>query len=308
MILAAGLTPAWQRILEFDEFRPGCVNRARSGQNCASGKVLNVGRALHALGAPQRTLTVVGGSTGSLIASDLAGLGVAARLIETDRPTRVCTTILNDSNPQTTELVENSSPLPAAVLDEYRQAFVDEAAEAGLIVLSGSLPDEAPSSFYRQLIGEQGDRVILDARGPELLQALAARPLLVKPNRGELAFTLERSLPDEASLLDGMRELNRLGAQWVVVTDGAHPVRVTSRDVTERMTPPAARVVNPIGCGDCLAAGIAVALWEGRKMLDAVQFGLAAAADNLGQLLPSGLNRSRVDGLVYKVIRHSMAT
>ena len=46
MILAAGLTPAWQQIVEFDGFAVGQVNRARSVHWCASGKVLNVGIAL----------------------------------------------------------------------------------------------------------------------------------------------------------------------------------------------------------------------------------------------------------------------
>lgn len=307
MILAAGLTPAWQQILEFDEFHPGRVNRARHVQSCASGKVLNVGRALHSLSAAQQTLTVVGGATGRLISADLVRAGVSARLIEADQPTRVCTTILDGSNAQTTELVENSTPLPAAVLDEYRQAFRQEAAGADLIILSGSLPEETPATFYQQLIGENGDREILDARGPELMLALETRPLLVKPNRSELEITLDRRLPDEASLLDGMRELHRLGAQWVVVTDGANPVWAMSAETVERFQPPAARVVNPIGCGDCLAAGIAVALREGREMLDAVAFGMAAAADNLEQLLPSGLERSRVERFVDGVVRGDVA-
>ncbi len=46
MIVVAGLSPAWQQILSFDELRWGEVNRARSAHWCASGKVLNVGIAL----------------------------------------------------------------------------------------------------------------------------------------------------------------------------------------------------------------------------------------------------------------------
>jgi len=41
VILVAGLTPAWQQILRFDDFRPGEVNRASEVQWCCSGKVLN---------------------------------------------------------------------------------------------------------------------------------------------------------------------------------------------------------------------------------------------------------------------------
>ena len=39
MIVAAGLTPAWQQILRFDALRLGEVNRAVEAHWCASGKV-----------------------------------------------------------------------------------------------------------------------------------------------------------------------------------------------------------------------------------------------------------------------------
>ena len=57
IILAAGLTPAWQRTMVFDVFHPGGVNRASEVHECASGKVLNVAMALQALGAETRSVS-----------------------------------------------------------------------------------------------------------------------------------------------------------------------------------------------------------------------------------------------------------
>ena len=77
-------------------------------------------------------------------------------------------------------------------------------------------------------------------------------------------------------------QLNRLGAQWVVVTQGAKAVWVSSSEQAYRLAPPRiAEVVNPIGCGDCLAAGIAWATRRGDSIVDAVRFGIGAAGDNL---------------------------
>ena len=45
MILTAGLTPAFQQILVFDQFTPGTVTRARTVHWCASGTGLNAARA-----------------------------------------------------------------------------------------------------------------------------------------------------------------------------------------------------------------------------------------------------------------------
>ncbi len=294
MILAAGLTPAWQQIVEFDGFAVGQVNRARSVHWCASGKVLNVGIALHHLGAPARTMSVLGGPHGAAIRTEFARASIDAVWIATDVPTRVCTTILDSATGQTTELVENSAPLEPEVLGRFVAAFREHAAAARVIVLSGSIPDGTPPDYYLRLLEATSVPAILDIRGPELLQALECRPLVVKPNRHELERTVGRELRDESALLGAMRELNSRGAKWVVVTGGSAPVWVTSREQTLQLRPPPAEVVNPIACGDCLAAGIASGVLQGWSMVDAVRYGMGAAADNLQQLLPSRLNPARV--------------
>jgi len=80
-----------------------------------------------------------------------------------------------------------------------------------------------------------------------------------------------------------------------VVTDGPRAVWVSSAGAMWKAVPPTvAEVVNPIGCGDCLAAGIAVGLDAGRDTVDAVKLGMAAAADNLGMLLPARIQTANV--------------
>src|SRR4030042_1085567 len=60
MILSAGLTPAWQQILEFSSFRYGEVNRAIAVHWLAQGKALNAGIAGHHLGGPDAEARGVG--------------------------------------------------------------------------------------------------------------------------------------------------------------------------------------------------------------------------------------------------------
>jgi fructose-1-phosphate kinase PfkB-like protein len=99
-----------------------------------------------------------------------------------------------------------------------------------------------------------------------------------------------------------MREFNDRGAEWVVVTNGAAAVWASHRGKLYRFQPPRIEnVVNPIASGDCLAAGIACAIASGKDMIDAIQFGIAAAADNVGQLLPARVDLSRISALQPKV-------
>ena len=202
-----------------------------------------------------------------------------------------------------TELVENGRPLGPDELDAFRRAYTEEAARAKVVVLTGSLPAGVPTSFYRELVERTPCPVVLDFRGEGLLSTLDLKPLVVKPNREELAQTVGEPLSDDRQLLAAMRGLNRRGAQWVVVTQGAGPVWATSLEEGFRLDPlPVDDVVNPIGSGDALAAGIAWAIRDGRPVIDAVKLGMAVAAENLGRLETCRLDPNRVQRRAMEVI------
>ncbi len=301
-ILSAGLTPAWQQIMVFGQLRPGEVNRAREVVWCGSGKVLNAGVAVHHLGGPSLTLAPLGGPPLIEIDREFAEMGVPRRWIETAAATRVCTTLIDRGTGRITELVENGRPLSPQELDAYRAAYLEEAARADVVVLTGSLPSGTPVSFYRELVAATRCPMVLDFRGEGLLSVLDLKPFVVKPNREELGQTVGRALDDDAALLAAMRELNRCGARWVVVTHGGQSVWVSSVDHVYRLLPPRVEeVVNPIGCGDSLAAGIAWATRRGDSILDAVRFGIGAAADNLCKLLPCRLDLTNATALAGQV-------
>ena len=294
MILAAGLTPAWQQIMLFERFVPGEVNRARQVAWCASGKVLNVGIALHHLGAESQTLALTGGSCGQAIQREFARLGVPYRFVTSAASTRICTTILDQATSQTTELVENAAAVRADEIEAFQAAYAHAAARASLVVLTGSLPAGTPATLYRDLLRQTLVPAILDVRGEELLLALEQSPFLIKPNREELERTIGRPIATDAELVAAMQELNRRGATWVVVTQGKHAVWATNGDRVYRAEAPAVQVVNPIACGDCLAAGLAWGIEQGLPVIEALRLGIAAAGENARQLLPARLDAESV--------------
>jgi 1-phosphofructokinase family hexose kinase len=301
LILAAGLTPAWQQMLVFDGLRVGEVNRAREALWCASGKVLNVGIALHHLGGPSRTIALVGGLPGDEIERELGALGVPATFTRSRRPTRACTTILDRASGETTELVENAGAVEPDEIRAFQDAYARAASSARMAVLSGSLPPGAGAGFYRDLMDASRCRVVLDARGPELREALARGPFAVKPNREELGKTVGRELRSDEDLEAAIGEMHRLGAEWVIVSEGKKALWASGGGRTRRFRPSEVPTVNPIGCGDCLAAGFAWAVDQGMDPWDAVRFGMGAAAENASMLLPSRLDPARVRARMEEV-------
>lgn len=306
MILAAGLTPAWQQILCFDRFTPGEVNRAERALWCGSGKVLNVGRALAAMCqggtlGEARCLAPLGGTAAAAIRAEFERDDVPLEVFESTVPTRVCTTLL-DKGGETTELVENAAALPAEELVAYERRFQELARDAEYVVLSGSLTANCPVAYYAKMLLKFEGHVLIDARGGELLATLPLQPWVVKPNRSELAKTVRRELRTDDELIAAMQELHENGAENVVVSAGAEAVWLLNAEGTWKIRPPKIpNVVNPIGSGDTLAAGIAWASSRGGNMLSALRFAVTTAAANVEELLPARWQAARIAELIPEI-------
>jgi tagatose 6-phosphate kinase len=308
MIVAAGLSPAWQQILLFEHFVPGEVNRARQAHWCGSGKVLNVGIALAHLQAEALTIAPIGGAVAAKIQSEFAEFGGRLFTIGVGSPTRVCTTVIDESSGETTELVEEAGPLSAAEITRFESQCLDHLQGspgrregARVVVFSGSMPRGTPPELYARLLSGCQAQAVLDIRGPELDHALACRPLIVKPNRQELARIVGRQDLDQAQLLTAMTKLNERGAQWVIVSDGRRDVWARDGRQVYRVRPPTIAAINPIGSGDCLAAALAWQIDQGASVLEALAVGVAAASLNATELLPARLDRDAVLALAQQV-------
>jgi tagatose 6-phosphate kinase len=303
-IVVAGLTPAWQQIVRLPRLELGEVNRARDVVWCGSGKVLNVGWALATLGGAARTVSPVGGVMQSAIAAELADGGIPVEWVMSQTPTRVCTTLLDEETGQITELVENAGALSAAELIAYGAALREacQTCSPAVMVIAGSLPAGTPADCFVDWLPENPMALVLDVRGAVLQSLLPRKPWLVKPNRDELAETVGRPLTDDSDLLDAMRSLNAAGAEWVVVSQGSKQLWATSLVATYRVVPPRVAVVNPIGCGDSLAAGLALGKSRGWPIERCLAFGVAAASDNATRLLPARLDRPAVERLAEQTL------
>ena len=283
MIICIGTTPTAQRTMFFDRLVPGEVNRAAAVFETASGKSINVALVLRALGEGAIASGFLGGPRGAFIRTRLDELGIRHHFITTAVPTRLCTTVIDRAGGTTTELVEESLPLSEDDWQNMRRMVWQLLGLGSMLVLSGSLPPGAPQDFYRYCIeaaAKEGIESIIDGRGEPLRQSLPLRPLLVKPNRSELAGMFELSIQSEAELKDAAKRLTDMGARWALITMGREGALLTDGTDCWRITPPAIEAVNAIGSGDSMTAGVAVALRQGKSMLDATVFGTACAAAN----------------------------
>lgn len=89
--------------------------------------------------------------------------------------------------------------------------------------LAGSAPEGAPQTVYRDLAAAaaaRGADTVVDAAGGLLLDALEARPFLIKPNQHELGALFGVRISTYADAVCYARRLQACGARNVLVSFG----------------------------------------------------------------------------------------
>ena len=131
---------------------------------------------------------------------------------------------------------------------------------------------------------------------------LAARPLVVKPNRSELAKTLDVPIESDSALRDAIKQLIELGPHWAVITEGKAGVIVSDGERFWRIRSPAVKAISAIGSGDALAAGLACAIARGESMPHACRLAVACGAANAMTPIAGLVHQQDVDTLLSNVV------
>lgn len=291
-VLALGLTPALQRTLRFERFRPGEVNRAKEATVSAAGKCVNVGLALAALGDAAYVTGFNGGSAGRMVVADVLRRGARPAFTRIRAETRTCTTVIDDATGSVTELVQEAPAVTDDDLARLTRKLLRLLPSCDAMTISGNLPETFPSDAYAPF-AEKAEALgipwLIDSHKAPLLAALPFRPRLAKLNRTELAATFGGEDDREETRVANLRELARMGARWALMTDGARPsLLVSAEGDLYRLAPaPLEKAASPVGSGDCTAAGIIHGLLRGLDMVDAVAYGLACGTANARTYVPA---------------------
>lgn len=304
MILCLGTTPAAQRVMVFRKLTLDAVNRAVTTLDGAAGKSVNVAKVLCALGEHPVATGFLGGDRGEFVRALLAGQGIEMDFVTVAARTRECLTVIDESARTHTEFVEEGGSVSAADFEKLLAIVRRRVNGCRALVMSGTVaPGGSADLYFRctQLAHEAGAISVLDAQGAPLVEALKARPGLVKPNRAELSATVGRELEEEASLRSAMRDLCERGAQRVVVTAGKEPALAFDGRSFWRITAPRLAAVNPIGSGDAFTAALVWRLLRGEDLGEACRWGSAAGAANALTLMAGEVNRADVDRLAREV-------
>lgn len=276
MILTVTLNTALDVTYEVDALLPRSSHRVTATHQRAGGKGLNVARVLRTLGHETAVTGLVGGPTGQLIRDDLREAGLPDTLVEISGDSRRTLTVVSHEHGDATVFNEPGPHVQGAEWAHFVARYVDAVRSAQVIVLAGSLPPGVPTDAYGQLTrlaNEAGAGVVLDSSGRALLDALSARPDIVKPNVDELTTaTGLTELPAAAA------RLRTRGAVAVVTSSGADGLLAHTPKGSWRATPPRALAGNPTGAGDACVAALAEGLVDRAPWPDTLREAVALSA------------------------------
>lgn len=267
MIVVPALHPAREVVARVDALRPGRVHRTADTVAALGGKAVNVARFVRLMGADVRLVLLADAAIRNALAADriLGAVDAPVALIPSSSRSRLDLAIV-DAAGDVTVVNGTAATAASAEVAAVETAALDQLAPGDVLVLAGSQPPGAEGSLGRLVRGAavRGATAVVDASGPWLRDALAARPPVVKVNREEAAGIDAGDVP------------------VLAITEASEGIRARIDGETWRIAPPPhLGIVSSLGAGDAVTAGLAIGLAAGRRPLDALRLGAAMAAARL---------------------------
>jgi ribokinase len=123
------------------------------------------------------------------------------------------------------------------------------------------------------------------------------------PNETELRILMGLAPDDPTSTQDLAVQLRARGLGTLIVTMGEQGALILTDDETQEVPGVAVDVIDTTGAGDAFNAGLALALAEGRSLVEAVKYANCAGAIACTRLgvIPALGQRAQVDQMYAKI-------
>jgi len=145
--------------------------------------------------------------------------------------------------------------------------------EADILLIQLECPLEVVAAAVELADAYDLPVVVNPAPAQKLSKALLSQVDYLTPNEGELS-----TLTGETNIDKSIQIIRKWGVKHLVVTLGHNGTRVVSADMDQHLPAYSVTAVDTTAAGDAFNGALAVALAEGKPLLDAVKLGMAAGA------------------------------
>ncbi|WP_422698699.1 1-phosphofructokinase [Enterococcus durans] len=277
MIYTVTLNPSIDFIVKVDGLKLGDLNRMKEDFKLPGGKGINVSRILKRMDTESTALGFLGGFTGNFISEWLKEEQINTAFTNVQSDTRINIKLKSDTE---TEINGLGPVLSEKEIEDLKQAM-NNVKKGDIVVLSGSTPASLRNGFYQELIeiirGKEAEFVI-DTTGDDLKDALAKRPLLIKPNNHELAELYHTEFKSIDDILPYGKKLLEEGAQNVLISMAGDGALLFTKDGAYQSNVLVRPLKNSVGAGDSMIAGFIGSYSKNQDPVEAFKWGVACGS------------------------------
>lgn len=243
------------------------------------GGGINVARAIKKLEGDATAVFLSGGYNGNLLKKLLTKENVNSLAIEIQNDTRENMIVLDTAaNLQ----YRFGMPGPIVTEKEWQQCLysIEQMNDISFLVASGSLSPGVPSNIFAHIASiakKKGAKLVVDTSGEALKLAVKEGVYLLKPNLAELASLTGKDELHPGEITNAAKQLiDNADCEAVVVSMGAAGALLVAKGIVQQIAAPPVIRKSTVGAGDSMVAGIVWSLFDGKSLLEAVQYGVAA--------------------------------
>ncbi|GAA0267419.1 1-phosphofructokinase [Halobacterium noricense] len=274
MILTVTLNPALDHTVQLDAFpAPGEVARTGDATVHPGGKGINVSKYLVHLDAETVATGLLGGAFGQFIADELDEEGIPHDFVEIGDRTRLNTTILTDGEEY--KINHDGPTVDPSVVGDVVETI--RGVDPDIVVVAGSCPPGIePRHVDRIALAGAWDTAV-DVDGATLRE-LDAEYALCKPNETELAAATGAETGTVEESRAAASRLRESGFERVVASLGEKGAVMATADSVLHAPALNVNIVDTVGAGDSLLAGVLSELVAGQSDAAALRAGVAVAS------------------------------
>jgi 1-phosphofructokinase family hexose kinase len=282
MFLTVCPNTALDKIIFIDEWTPGIPMRTNHMLTSVGGKGLNSAVVLHQLGADVTAMGFFAENTGKELLSLLEDEGVIAKPVWVGGINRISYIFAEQRTNVTSHVIFGEVYVSKEQKQEFLEKFSILIQRAQWAILAGTLPPTLNDDFYSELIAIANSAkvpVLIDSQKQYMVEAVKAKPEIVKMNREEFEWTFEKNasnLNDLIQLTGSFRQQNDI--HNLVITLGKEGILAFTTEGDYLAKAPLQKVVNAAGAGDSVSSTLVFRLSKEDTWETALRWSCAVSA------------------------------
>ena len=279
MIYTITFNPAVDLVIQVPNCQLGALNRSQGEEYVAGGKGINMSVLLKRLGIDNIATGFLGGFSGEYIKEFLESEGINPRFISVEGTTRINVKIKGEVE---TEINATGPTVDAEKFQRLMNYFEEVLQEGDVVFLAGNAApglDETSYVEIAKLCHARGVKLVLDTTKDSLLACLPYQPFIIKPNQHELEELFGVKIETQDEMIAYALKLQEKGARNVLIScggDGAFLVSETGQVFTSNI--PKGTLVNSVGAGDSMLAGLMAKYIETNDFRKSLKLGAASGS------------------------------